>query len=623
MPNNTVQNNINPVKKHLESGTLLFDGSMGTYFAQIAGRDRSHSSELANLYQPSIIRDIHSAYIAAGAQAIKTNTFSANRPMLSAAVPDEKADILRRVITAGCHIAQEAVKTTKSDNSTNTNLPETFIFADIGPIPPHGKANEPSSDLTDEYREIIDIFLDLGIENFLFETFANADYLPALAAYIKEHSPQAFIITSFAVQPDGFTHEGVSGENLLRLTSTCPDIDAVGFNCVSGPYHLRQYLQKLPRPTDRYLSVMPNASYPTVINNRTFFGSNPEYYAAELAGIAASGARIIGGCCGTTPEYIAAAAKQLAAPRTNFPVSAADDNPTPRPAPLLNDFRRKAEAGRRLVAVELEPPKNDNLTVFMQKAHTLQQSSVDIITIPDCPIGRAAMDSSLLACKLKRETGIDVLPHLTCRDRNLNATKALLLGLSVEGINNVLIITGDPIPTADRSEVKSVFNFNSRMLAAYISSLNESLLQTPFYICGALNLNAVNFDIQLKMAEEKLANGVNMLLTQPVLSPSAAHNLKRAHQHLGCKILAGIMPVVSHRNACFMNSEIAGITVCPEITNLYLNADRDRSRELAVSISTKIAEGIADFCDGYYIISPFNRVDIVCDIIHNIKSSIK
>lgn len=590
------------VREHLSSQILLFDGSMGTYFAQTAGKDQNTCCELANLRRPDKIRDIHRAYVAAGAQAIKTNTFGANRPQLEQA--DNAADLLRQVITAGWRLAAEAAADA---------APAPFVFADIGPIPPHDK----NEGLLAEYQEIVDIFLELGAENFLFETFSNADYLPALAAYIKQRRPGAFIITSFAVQPDGFTREGRSGRELLQIVRACPDIDAAGFNCVSGPYHLRQYLQTLPLD-GVCLSVMPNASYPTVINNRTFFGSNPEYYADGLAEIAALGARIIGGCCGTTPEHIAATARQLTLPISRPRIHTADSEPAGQQPPQLNAFRQKADAGQRLIAVELEPPKDTNLSLFMQKAHTLQQAGVDIITIPDCPIGRAAMDSSLLACKLKRETGIDVLPHMTCRDRNLNAIKALLLGLSVEGVNNVLIITGDPIPTADRSEIKSVFNLNSRMLAKYISSLNETVLQTPFHICGALNLNAVNFDIQLKLAQEKLAGGVSMFLTQPVLSPQAAANLRRAHDELDAKILAGIMPVVSHRNACFMNSEIAGITVCREIIDRYADTTREQARELAVSISAAIAEGIADSCNGYYIISPFNRVDIVCDILQKL-----
>ena len=207
----------------------------------------------------------------------------------------------------------------------------------------------------------------------------------------------------------------------------------------------------------------------------------------------------------------------------------------------------------------------------------LRDAGADAVTIADCPIGRPRADSSLLACKLKRELGVEPLPHMTCRDRNLNATKALLLGLSIEGVHNVLLVTGDPIPSEDRDEVKSVFNFNSRRLAAYVSGLNENVLRTPFRIFGALNVNAKNFAAQLSVAREKEACGVSGFLTQPVLSREALENLKLARQTLRGKILGGIYPVVSHKNACFLNNEIAGMRICEEITALYEGRDREEA----------------------------------------------
>ncbi len=587
-------------REYLQDNILLFDGGMGTYFAQLF-RDPLGKCELANLRCPERILAIHEAYIQAGAMAIKTNTFGANLPAM-----EGDHDLLSEVIAKGWEIANQA-----ADNSSAQ--PRPFVFADIGPIPP-----DKDGDIMAAYREIIDIFLELGASSFLFETFSNDKPLAELAAYIKSKRPDSFIIVSFAVQPDGYTREGIAGSELLADMKNCPHVDATGFNCVSGPYHLRQYIKEL-KTADTLLSVMPNAGYPTVINNRTFFGSNPEYYAEQLGQIAALGAKILGGCCGTTPEHIAATAHIL---RTiSHTQTSADDNAPDidAPKPLPNHFLQKAEAGKHLLAVELEPPQDTNLPGFMQKAKILQQAGVDVITVPDCPIGRARMDSSLLACKLKRELNIDVLPHMTCRDRNLNAIKALLLGLSVEGINNVLIVTGDPIPSAERDEIKSVFNFNSRMLAKYISNLNENTLVTPFQICGALNVNAVNFDVQMRLAQEKIANGVSMFLTQPILSRQAAENLQRAHQELNAKILAGIMPVVSHRNACFMNNEIAGISVGEEIVRLYENKTKEEARALAVHISVEIAKATAPYCNGYYMISPFNRVDIISDIISELR----
>ncbi len=595
------------VRDYLQHNVLLFDGAMGTYLGQISHdiAENGEPCELANLHQPDMVLQVHKAYVQAGAMALKTNTFGLNQQL-----PGLSADQIGQIISRGWQLACQAAE------FALPGRPAPFIFADFGPL----SALEP--DKVAWSKGLVDSFLELGAENFLFETFSDEQGLAELAAYVKQQCPQAFIIASFAVQPDGYTRTGRFGADLLAAVRQIAQIDAVGFNCVSGPYHLRRYLQSqqlLPAANeDKLLSIMPNAGYPTVINNRSFFSNSPEYYAGQLGQIAQQGVRILGGCCGTTPEHIAAVAQVLAQQSKNEDDAqkVTGQSVSMVSQPLVNHFRQKAEANkRRLLAVELEPPQDVNLPLFMQKAQILQQAGVDIITVPDCPIGRARMDSSLLACKLHRELGVDVLPHMTCRDRNLNAIKALLLGLSVEGVNNVLIVTGDPIPTAERDEIKSVFNFNSRMLARFISNLNESTLLTPFYICGALNLNVRNFDVQLRLAQEKIAGGVQMFLTQPVLSEQAALNLRRAYQELDAKILAGIMPVVSYRNACFMNNEVAGISVDEAIVQQYKDKTPEQARALAVELSCRIMRGVADFSNGYYMIPPFNRVDIICDIL--------
>lgn len=208
---------------------------------------------------------------------------------------------------------------------------------------------------------------------------------------------------------------------------------------------------------------------------------------------------------------------------------------------------------------------------------------------------------------------------MTCRDRNTNATKALLLGLCAEDIHNVLVVTGDPIPSASRDEVKSVYNFNSRMLAQYVAALNETVLPTPFRIFGALNVNAVNFGVQLRLAKEKIENGVCGFLTQPVLTEQALDNLKQARQELDAKLLGGIIPIVSHRNALFMNSEVAGITVDPKIIGLYEGKNREQGEELAVKISAAVAEAMADYVDGFYLMTPFGRTGLMARIMEELR----
>ncbi len=290
----------------------------------------------------------------------------------------------------------------------------------------------------------------------------------------------------------------------------------------------------------------------------------------------------------------------------------------PALAPNPNTLADKLDRGERVVAVELDPPADDDLSFFLDGVRTLSEAGADAVTIADCPIGRPRADSSLLACKLKRELGVEPLPHLTCRDRNLNATKALLLGLSMEGVHNVLLVTGDPIPSTDRDEVKSVFNFNSRKLARYVSGLNETALRTPFRIFGALNVNAPNFAVQLRLALEKEANGVSGFLTQPVLSADALDNLKLARETLRGKILGGIYPVVSYKNACFLNNEIAGMRIAPEIAARYEGKSREEAEELAAEISVRIAGEIAPYTDGLYLMTPFRRVALMARILERL-----
>lgn len=589
------------IRGYLQENILLFDGGMGTYWTQ-RNRDADFICELANLYRPESVLEIHKAYLDAGAKAIKTNTFGLN----AVSFKGNRA-LLKDAITAGWSLAQQAAQGR-----------DAFVFADIGTIPQVGEHS-----VWAHYQEVIDLFLELGAEHFLFETNSSDQALAQAADYIKAHNPKAFVMVSFAVQPDGYTREGRSGKALLYTMEQCGAVDAVGFNCVSGAYHMRQLVKAIDSCA-LTLSAMPNAGYPIVVDNRTLYDGDPNYYALQLCELAGLGVRILGGCCGTTPEHIAHAAELLKA-RNNTPVKRVSVQATNvvEKKRVSNRLYDKMVAGKKVFAVELDPPKNAAIGKFMSGAWTLKGAGVDAITIADCPIARASMDSSLLACKLRRELGIDPIPHMTCRDRNLNATKALLLGLNMEGVDNVLIITGDPIPTAERDEVKSVFNFNSRKLAAFVHDLGETELDHPFCVYGALNVNARNFQAELKRAQQKVEAGVSCFLTQPVLTKEAVENIKLAHETLNAKILGGIIPVVSYRNACFMQSEITGITVAQEIIDLYKDKNRAECEKLAVEISTRIATEISPFVDGYYLITPFLRVNLIIDIINEIRKSLE
>ena len=589
------------IRELLQTRPLLFDGAMGTYYKAAPGVE----CEQANLTDPAGVLAVHREYLAAGADAVKTNTFSLPR-LAAAHTPGWE-----QLAQAGWQLAVQAAEETGA-----------AVFADLGPAPDTEAV--PAGQV---YRAVAKQFAVLGARNFLFETLSSdAGLLDAVGA-IKAEVPDAFVLVSFAVLPDGYTREGMYCKDLARRMQESGIVDAVGLNCVSAPGAMRTLAKQLGGTLP--LSVMPNAGYPVVTRTQVKYQGRPEYFARELGRLAAEGTvQILGGCCGTTPAHIAALRAELDSLPVVEKTAPAEEFSTVKEQTVENEdaFLRKLNAGEKVIAIELDSPRNADLTGYLEGAKKLQAAGADLLTIADCPIAQARMDSSLVACRVHRELGLCTLPHMTCRDRNLNATKALLLGLYAEGVREVLAITGDPIPTAERDEVKNVYQFNSRKLAQYIVSLagEGREMPGPMTVFGALNLNARNFDVELRRAKEKLENGMSGFLTQPVLSAQAVENLKKSRETLGAdaKILAGIMPVVSQRNAIFMENEINGIHVEDWIIEKFAGLDRAQGEELGLAISLEMAKAALPYADGLYLMTPFNRVALMERLIGRLKQEV-
>ena len=589
------------IRELLQTRPLFFDGAMGTYYKAAPGVE----CEQANLTDPAGVLAVHREYLAAGADAVKTNTFSL--PRLAAA----HAPGWEQLAQAGWQLAVQAAEETGA-----------AVFADLGPAPDTEAV--PAGQV---YTAVAKQFAALGARNFLFETLSSdAGLLDAVGA-IKAEVPDAFVLVSFAVLPDGYTREGMYCKDLARRMQESGIVDAVGLNCVSAPGAMRTLAKQLGGTLP--LSVMPNAGYPIVTRTQVKYQGRPEYFARELGRLAAEGTvQILGGCCGTTPAHIAALRAELDSLPVVEKTTPSEEFSTVKEQTVENEdaFLRKLNAGEKVIAIELDSPRNADLTGYLEGAKKLQAAGADLLTIADCPIAQARMDSSLVACRVHRELGLCTLPHMTCRDRNLNATKALLLGLYAEGVREVLAITGDPIPTAERDEVKNVYQFNSRKLAQYIVSLagEGREMPGPMTVFGALNLNARNFDVELRRAKEKLENGMSGFLTQPVLSAQAVENLKKSRETLGAdaKILAGIMPVVSQRNAIFMENEINGIHVEDWIIEKFAGLDRAQGEELGLAISLEMAKAALPYADGFYLMTPFNRVALMERLIGRLKQEV-
>ncbi len=589
------------IRELLQTRPLLFDGAMGTYYKAAPGVE----CEQANLTDPAGVLAVHREYLAAGADAVKTNTFSLPR-LAAAHTPGWE-----QLAQAGWQLAVQAAEETSA-----------AVFADLGPAPDTEAV--PAGQV---YTAVAKQFAALGARNFLFETLSSdAGLLDAVGA-IKAEVPDAFVLVSFAVLPDGYTREGMYCKDLARRMQESGIVDAVGLNCVSAPGAMRTLAKQLGGTLP--LSVMPNAGYPVVTRTQVKYQGRPEYFARELGRLAAEGTvQILGGCCGTTPAHIAALRAELDSLPVVEKSAPAEEFSNVKEQTVENEdaFLRKLNAGEKVIAIELDSPRNADLTGYLEGAKKLQAAGADLLTIADCPIAQARMDSSLVACRVHRELGLCTLPHMTCRDRNLNATKALLLGLYAEGVREVLAITGDPIPTAERDEVKNVYQFNSRKLAQYIVSLagEGREMPGPMTVFGALNLNARNFDVELRRAKEKLENGMSGFLTQPVLSAQAVENLKKSRETLGAdaRILAGIMPVVSQRNAIFMENEINGIHVEDWIIEKFAGLDRAQGEELGLAISLEMAKAALPYADGLYLMTPFNRVALMERLIGRLKQEV-
>lgn len=579
------------VRELLAQGVLLFDGATGTALCAQSGE--GEAVERLCLTQPQRVLALHRAYLAAGCKAIKTNTFAAHVSLAC-----ENKDDQKTLIRAAYDLARRA-----------GDAYDAAVFADIGPAPTDADSAAAC------YIAMAEQYLNVGATCFLFETMQSGEGLAEAAAYIKASCPDAWIMVSFAADADGFTRAGEQASALALQMSACGAVDAIGLNCICGAYHIRQLLSTLD-VGDKWMSAMPNAGYPHVEEGRTYYDSAPAYYAQQVMECVKAGARIVGGCCGTTPEHIRQIARLLGTPMPPRVRMGDEKAAQPPEKGCRSRILRRLEQGRRITLVELDPPRSADIGGFMEGARQLEQAGADAITIADCPIGRARMDSSLLACKLSRELGIEALPHMTCRDRNVNATKALLLGLSMENVHNVLAVTGDPIPTGDRGSVKSVYQFNSRVLAKFIRGLGESGEAEPFFVCGGLNINAVRFDSELDRAKEKMDCGVSAFLTQPVLSEQAALHLERAMDELrGAKLIGGLFPVVSEKNARFLQSEVHGITVDEAVVRAYAGLDRAQGEDMAVRLCREAASRISPFVDGYYMMTPFQRVELVCRVI--------
>ncbi|MBQ9118473.1 MAG: bifunctional homocysteine S-methyltransferase/methylenetetrahydrofolate reductase [Lachnospiraceae bacterium] len=613
------------IREYLRGQRLVTDGAMGTYYASLCGKE-TLVSEWANLTNPELIRQIHREYLEAGATLIRTNTFAANQRMLGIGA-DEQKEMLR----AACRIAKEAVAAYEEETGKHC-----FVAGDIGPLRVLA-AESGAEEVLVEYRSMVDCFLEEGVDAILFETFSDTEYLMELTEEIRRKNAEVFCMAEFSLNQSGYSLGGKSAMRLLGQAVKMPGLDAVGFNCGVGSGHMLRLLQGLRLPKEKYFCVSPNAGYPEQLQNRMVFLKNTAYFRENMQQIAGAGVAILGACCGSTPAYIKELAElvkdlppiELAAEQQRLEglenggqkqggagrMQEQEEMLTAEPSICYenNDLFAKLSAGKKVIAVELDPPYDAKDEKLLACAKRLQELEVDLLTVADSPQGRSRMDSILTAVKLTHATGLPVMPHLSCRDRNVIAIRSALLGAYANDIRNVLFVTGDPVPGEARGNTTAVFDYNSVNLMNFAQELNrEHFAEEPFVYGGAINQGRRNFEIELGRVKKKVAAGAKFFLTQPVYSEEDMLRLRRVKEETGAYVLAGIMPLVSYRNANFVKNEVVGIDVPEEVLQRYHpEMTREEGEAAGVALACEIIEKIKDWTDGYYFMLPFNRVGLL------------
>ena len=577
------------IQSKLKKQKLLFDGAFGTYYAQVY--ETKELPELANALYPERVKRIHEEYIDAGAQIIRTNTFASNTASLDMSWEDVQENIRQ-----GYRLACEAA-----------HSKQVYIAADIGQIPCENQARREQ--ISKEYVEICRTFLEEGASVFVFETFSDVEDIREAIDFIGE---RAFVIVQFSVNQFGYSQSGLSARKLIQSAEKIEWVDGVGFNCGVGPGHMQQIIRNLRFSVGKMLTALPNAGYPQNISNRMVFDNqNIDYFVSKISDIAKDGADMIGGCCGTTPEYIRKMKEEISFVQSEKAIQYSTIRVEKNDKKDSSFFVRKD--GKKLIAVELAPPLGSDDEKLMDAAHLLLKSGVDVLTFPDSPSGRTRADSILMAEKVARETGMCVMPHICCRDKNTIAIRSQLLGAHINHIRNFLVVTGDPIPSVMRNHVKSVFNFDSVGLMNIMNDMNEEqFAEVPICYGGAINQGRRNLDVEIERVKKKMKAGATFFFTQPVSTKESAERVRKMKEETGARILCGIMPFVSLKNATFMKNEMTGIEVTEEVLARYRDdMTREEGEWAGVQLAKDMMALTEDFADGYYFSFPFNRVSML------------
>jgi homocysteine S-methyltransferase len=602
---------------------IVFDGAMGTQLYNKGVFINQCYDEL-NLRAPDLVRDVHKAYRKAGAEVLETNTFGANRIKLS------QYGLESQVATIN-HAAAKIAREVAED--------DLLVAGAVGPLGVRLEPLGPTS--LDEaravFREQLQALKDGGCDVFILETFADLNEIEQAIRAAREVDPSIPVIAQMTIGSDCHTPYGVTVEDLTQSLDAF-GADVIGLNCSVGPQIILDAIEKMVPVTRRKLSAQPNAGMPRDVSGRSMYMASPEYMATYAHHLVQAGAKIVGGCCGTMPEHIAAmveGVRPLSPRQARVPMKERrhahpdlpPEDPGVQPVPLAERSRwgGKIARGDFVTSVEIVPPRGVDASKMLRDTAALRDAGVDAVNVPDGPRAQSRMGALLTSVLIEQQVGIETVIHYCCRDRNLLGMLSDLLGAAAVGLRNLLLITGDPPKMGPYPNATAVFDIDAIGLTNLVSQLNHGLdpggnaigAPTKFTIGVGVNPAALDPAQELKRFEWKVEAGAEYAITQPVFDVNQLEKFLRTIEHTRIPIVAGIWPLVSHRNAEFLANEVPGVVV-PSAIIERMRAASAKSKEHGVAegiaIAREMLERVRPHVQGVQVSAPFGKVELALEV---------
>jgi homocysteine S-methyltransferase len=612
----SANNRAQEFREQLSRRVLVSDGAMGTMLYS-RGVFINRCFDELNLSSPDLVRQIHQDYVKAGAEILETNTFGASRLRLAGF---GVADKLKAINQAGVRLAREAAKEA------------AFVAGAVGPLGVRIEPLGPTSfaEARAIFREQIDALLEAGVDLLILETFGNLNELrEAVRAAHEASGGEVAIVAQVTIDDFGHLPGGTDTETFTREMDSWP-VDVIGLNCSVGPKATLETIERMMQFSSKPMSAMPNAGLPTRVEGRNMYLCSPEYMAQYARRLLWAGVRIIGGCCGTTPDHIKlirSETRSLQPLQKKLSVTVEEPEVkahalTPVPMAEKSKLGAKLAQGKFVAFVEILPPRGVDASLEIAGARLCAEQGIDAINVPDGPRASARM-SAQVACQLiQRHAGIEAVSHFCCRDRNILGIQSELLGAHTAGVRNLICITGDPPRMGLYPDATAVFDVDAIGLVNIVNNLNHGLdiggnpigSQTALLIGVGANPGALNMDEEIRRFEWKVEAGAEYVVTQPVFDLDLLENFLGRIEHVKIPVICGLWPLTSFRNAEFMVNELR--VPVPEhfMERMRLVDNAEKAREEGVAIAREMVARVRGMVAGVQLSAPFGRYQMALDV---------